>query len=599
MIHIESTGSRLTIAASLILALAAIPEPEQPQPAAAQSVLTDIHGLSPRQIKVDAFSLDTPQDVRIEAVGEPGGDSRAYAWLQAIWSGDKVNRNEREADPWVGDAWILDLQSRRVVWELSASTTGAGARGTRQFAGTLRLPAGAYAGYVSAFPHGMYSSDEGIGQKLWRSLGADGLGDYKLVIRGSGRRFPVEEVDRLRQRAAATAIVSFRGLSREQFHQTGFTLEQPATVEIYAVGEARQDGEFDYGWIINADTRERIWKLTWRDSVAAGGATKNRMVRETRSLPAGRYAAFYATDDSHDQSEWNSPPPRDPDFWGLTITVREAGARAAARTFGYELVPQSGTFLALTRVGNRESKVQGFTLTKPLDVRVYAIGEGRSGRMFDYGWITSADTRRRVWEMRFADTEHAGGDTKNRLVDTTVHLNPGAYVVHYISDDSHASGDWNAAAPADSRHWGITLLAAKGALDRSAIGPYVERDNPAIVADLTGVRDDDHKQKRFTLGRETSLRVYALGEGTRSGMVDYGWIEDAKTGKTVWEMTYRTTEPAGGASKNRRVDTTITLPAGEYVVKYEADGSHSFADWNADPPDDPEAWGITVFRANR
>ena len=79
-------------------------------------------------------------------------------------------------------------------------------------------------------------------------------------------------------------------------------------------------------------------------------------------------------------------------------------------------------------------------------------------------------------------------------------------------------------------------------------------------------------------------------------MDDFGWIEDAKTGKAVWEMTYRSTDHAGGATKNRRFDGTITLPAGEYILKYETDGSHSFGDWNADAPDDPEAWGITLFR---
>ena len=65
-------------------------------------------------------------------------------------------------------------------------------------------------------------------------------------------------------------------------------------------------------------------------------------------------------------------------------------------------------------------------------------------------------------------------------------------------------------------------------------------------------------------------------------MVDYGWIEDAKSGRRVWEMTYRMTEHAGGAKKNRRFDGVIRLPAGEYVLRYETDGSHSFGDWNAD-----------------
>ena len=53
---------------------------------------------------------------------------------------------------------------------------------------------------------------------------------------------------------------------------------------------------------------------------------------------------------------------------------------------------------------------------------------------------------------------------------------------------------------------------------------------------------------------------------------------------------------AGGATKNRRFDGVIRLPAGSYVLRYETDGSHSFGDWNAAPPDDPESWGITVYR---
>ena len=39
----------------------------------------------------------------------------------------------------------------------------------------------------------------------------------------------------------------------------GFELTRPTAVEIYAVGELRRDDAFDYGWIVNADTRKRIW----------------------------------------------------------------------------------------------------------------------------------------------------------------------------------------------------------------------------------------------------------------------------------------------------------------------------------------------------
>ena len=79
-------------------------------------------------------------------------------------------------------------------------------------------------------------------------------------------------------------------------------------------------------------------------------------------------------------------------------------------------------------------------------------------------------------------------------------------------------------------------------------------------------------------------------------MFDYGWIEEAKSGKLVWEMTYWMTDHAGGAKKNRMVSTVITLQPGEYELNYESDGSHSFNDWNSDPPEDRIHWGITLYR---
>jgi hypothetical protein len=570
-----------------------------PWAAAAQATIIDLHGLSPRQVKSDAFSLTAPQDVQIEAVGaESTNGWGQFTWIKSMWQGDQ-RKNPKLA--WTGNAWILDLKSRKVVWELSAASTSRESRGTREFTGAVKLPAGSYAAYYSSFPDGEYWSDEdksGADRK-WHWFGDQPIDAFKLVVRGSGQRLSPADVDRLRQSTAAAAIVSLRGTESQQYQQTGFVLSKPTEVEIYAVGEVREDGEFDSGWIINADTRARVWKLTWRDSSAAGGAEKNRVARLTRTLPAGRYAAFYATDDSHDPSGWNAQPPSDVESWGLTINVADSAARAAVKNFAYEHVPQNATIVALTHIGNGASKKQGFTLTRPMDVRVYAIGEGRDGQMFDYGWIASASTRGRVWEMRYSNTEGAGGDPKNRLADTTVHLDKGSYVVHYISDGSHSADEWNAPAPADGRHWGITVLAAQGPLDKSAIGPYAENADPSILAQLTEVRDDEQLRKRFTLDRDSDVRIYALGEGSGGDMHDYGWIENAKTGHHVWEMTYRITEHAGGAAKNRRFEGRLKLPPGEYVLRYETDGSHSFGDWNAAPPDDPEAWGITVYRVDR
>jgi len=563
--------------------------------AAQSATLVDLGDFGPREVKSQSFALASAQDIQIDAVGaESTGKGGKTNWAASMWE-----KNGKAVPPWSGNAWIIELQSRKVVWELSEATTTEGARGLREFKGGVALPPGSYTAYYASFPDGEYWTDDSARQKSdrkWHWFGDDPVENFKLTVKGNGRMLAPADVDRLRAADASSTVVSLRGTFHEQLEQAGFILTKPTEIRIAAEGEAREDGEFDFGWIINADTRAPVWRFAWHDSQPAGGAPKNRRLTTSLVLPAGRYAAFYATDDSHDPSEWNAQPPHDPEAWGLMLSVSDRDARAAVKTFAYEHVPQNATIVALVGVGNDATRKQGFTLTRPMDVRIYALGEGRNGRMFDYGWITSGESRKRVWTMEFDTTEAAGGDRKNRLVDTIVHLDAGSYVVHYMSDDSHSAAEWNAAAPPDGRRWGITVLAAKGPLDRAAVLPYDEKRDPATLAALTGVRDDAQARKNFSLDRDTEVRIYALGEASGRNMVDFGWIEDAKSGRRVWEMTYGVTEHAGGAKKNRKFDGVIRLPAGDYVLRYETDSSHSFGDWNADPPDDPEAWGITVYR---
>jgi len=557
----------------------------------------DLRNPKPRQLQSAVFTVANATEVRVDATGaESDNNHGTFSWLTTMWSSRE--RSDDRRDPWIGNAWILDLNTRRVVWELSTASTQGGSRATRTFTGGVTLPAGTYEAFYAAFPS-VYWSDEngdsGVGQRFMNWMADVGFDQFHLSITGDLRTLSGSDADRARRQFESSTVMALRGDHSERFQQTGFTLDRPTPLSIYAEGELREDAEFDSGWIINADTHQTVWKMTWRDSAPAGGAAKNRVSRVTTTLPAGRYAAFYATDDSHDASAWNSAPPSDPHAWGLFVHVPDA-ARAGVKSFTYEHVPEAATLVALTKVGDEAFKSRGFTVNRAIDVRIYAIGEGTNRRMVDYGWITDARTRQKVWEMRYDDTESAGGDPKNRLVDRTVRLEPGDYVVNYISDDSHSYGDWNASAPRDSQHWGITLLAAHGTADRSAITEYAERPDASVIAQLVRVRDDANPRTKFTLDRETRVRVYALGEGSGRDLADYGWIEDAKSGKTVWEMTYRTSEPAGGAAKNRKFDGVVTLPAGEYTLRYETDGSHAFGSWNAAAPEDPEMWGITIFR---
>jgi CubicO group peptidase (beta-lactamase class C family) len=117
----------------------------------------------------------------------------------------------------------------------------------------------------------------------------------------------------------------------------------------------------------------------------------------------------------------------------------------------------SKTALAeIVRASDNADQTVEFTLAKPQTVRVFAIGEGQGGEMFDYGWIESAEAGRRVWEMKQPETKHAGGAPKNRLADAVVNLSPGKYKLRYKSDDSHSFDNWNAFPP-DINFWGISV----------------------------------------------------------------------------------------------------------------------------------------------
>ncbi|MCA1849590.1 MAG: hypothetical protein LC672_00710, partial [Acidobacteria bacterium] len=112
----------------------------------------------------------------------------------------------------------------------------------------------------------------------------------------------------------------------------------------------------------------------------------------------------------------------------------------------------------ITRVADDADKTVEFTLTRAQNVRIFATGEGLGGRMYDYGWIESAETGKPVWEMKEPETAHAGGAGKNRKADVVTILPAGKYRLRYKSDDSHSFENWNSIPP-DVNFWGIAVYA--------------------------------------------------------------------------------------------------------------------------------------------
>lgn len=553
----------------------------------AQNSLVNIQDITPEEVKMAGFRLSAEQAIKIEAVGY---------------------RSSRKYDLEFTRAWILNSRTRDVIWEMKDADIKDEGRKIIEYADELTLPKGDYEVYFSSVPdYYNYKHEGGFFERIFDQIFdhndyEDVYYDYReewkkfrITVRGNGQSISENRMEQLQTDFKENAFVSMTRLGDDEHRSQGFTLERPTDIRIYALGEARKDGTFDYGWIMNTETREKVWQLTLRDSRHAGGAKKNRLVDEVISLPAGKYAAFFVTDDSHSFRQWNLAPPYDPMFWGLTLKVENPAMRKYVHIYNFEDMPEENVIVKLTKVRDDEFLSKGFTCKRDLDIRIYALGEGKRHEMFDYGWIVDAGSHKRVWEMEYDNTEHAGGAIKNRLFNGVRNFKKGNYIVYYVSDDSHSYWEWNDAPPYDQENWGITLLAADKNFKPEYVSDYEERQDQNILAQLVRMRDDEREQQRFTLDKDAEVRIYAIGEGRDGEMFDYGWIEDAHNRQIVWEMTYRKTDYAGGGSKNRLFDGTILLKKGDYILRYESDDSHSFNDWNDAPPYDPMHWGITVY----
>lgn len=119
---------------------------------------------------------------------------------------------------------------------------------------------------------------------------------------------------------------------------------------------------------------------------------------------------------------------------------------------------KSRALAQIVGVADNADETVEFSLPRPQNVRVFAIGEGQGGEMFDYGWIESAETGKVVWQMKAQETAPAGGAGKNRQSDVVVALPAGRYRLRYKSDDSHSFDRWNSLPP-DINFWGIALYA--------------------------------------------------------------------------------------------------------------------------------------------
>lgn len=421
--------------------------------------LVEVREANPGDLRAAAFQMNRDAYVEVQAVG-PAAHREDYG---------------------LSNAWILDSDTREVVWELETAEVEERERYLRTATTTLLLPAGAYEVYYAFFPSGPYyddlreryglSDDDFIRRVMDEIFDRDNLSEWDDFYRRHGHAFGITirseaenlqplAMARARERFADRAFVTQAPLGNGRTVQQGFRLQRPMEVGLYALGELLPYTALDYGWIVDTNTLERVWTMNFRRTQHGGGATKNRMAREVLRLPEGEYAAFFITDRAHAYETWSAAPPYDPAFWGLTLLPEDPAMRPYVERFAYEHRPTAEALAALTGLGDRTERSARFTLDEERKVRIYALGEGRDGELSDYGWIDDAETGERVWTMRFPETDHAGGNEKNRYLNDVVRLPAGTYEVHFVTDPSHSAAGWNATPPFDPASWGITVLPA-------------------------------------------------------------------------------------------------------------------------------------------
>jgi len=500
--------------------------------------------------------------------------------------------------------WIIDSKTREVVWSLLKEENEKFFRyrdsGKFTFDKEITLPAGDYEVYYVAGVDDDYDNiDFNLGDIINLIVNGDSRDDirnerrysnFSMTLSAPDTYFELRDANKSMDDFAKNALVSFIRVRDDEFLQKSFTVKNEVELYIRGIGEQLDNEQLDFAWIVNDNTLEKVWPNDYTRFKNAGGGRKNKLVSEKIDLEKGEYTLYFISDGSHSYEKWNVLPPNDPQSWGISLWTSK---KNRSKVFAGE--NKTPFVLELNMARDNEYLSQAFSLKKDMKLRVYCVGE-RSGDydMADYGWIVNSDTHEKVWEFKERNSSYAGGGKKNRMINEEIELEEGNYIAYYVTDGSHSYRDWNAAPPLIPNLWGLSIIAVDDSKYFELLDEFPSSEEN-VLAEIIRVRDREYKKERFTLKRDSEIRIYAIGEGDGGRLDDLGWIRNHETGKVVWEMTYRNTDSAGGARKNRVFDDTILLPKGEYTVYYETDGSHSYRDWNASPPRDQEHYGISVY----
>ena len=411
-----------------------------------------------RETAEHLFGVTRPAEVHVYAVGEIGEERMDFGWIEEVASGERVWDMRRENTLPAGG------------WEVN-----------RLFDGTVSLSPGLYRAVFQTDPrqdYGDWVRNPPFDPAGW------GISLFTTMPEAVQLVDPWEEQE---------PFIRINRVGDSERHIARFRVRAPARIAVYALGEMGDEDRYDYATITAGPSERVVWEMTPERSLPAGGHN-NRRELAFLDLPPGIYTATYQTDDSHSYAGWSHGEPDHPERWGVTLfqvdedmdssaievltvdregfvevpdaeedsvfALAAPGRPADQRRFPGEEAP-GAPLVDLIGLGNREHLSAPFTFDGEGFLRIRAVGEVSLSGQYDYGWIENTETGETVWEMTWQNTIPAGGDDRNRMFVGTLSLAPGDYTVYFVTDFSHAYGDFEDSPPNDPEAWGIRVFTSR------------------------------------------------------------------------------------------------------------------------------------------
>ena len=148
----------------------------------------------------------------------------------------------------------------------------------------------------------------------------------------------------------------------------------------------------------------------------------------------------------------------------------------------YKILENRNVLAGIENVLNKQYNIVDFTLDTNTTVYLFSQGEQfnvsrNRTKMCDFVGIEHTKTGQIIWEMFPFETEHAGGNWRNRKVIRKIPLTAGQYRLHYRTDATHSFGEWEFPPP-KIPYWGVTLYDGIEPTDEQQASFWIRTNNP-------------------------------------------------------------------------------------------------------------------------